>query len=536
MSLVESFTPLRKQKDASSEVGKAIFTLSESLHSDQLRSRYGIEVEGNDVPAPIQYINDIPLPSQCLKFLQERKNIHKLTPVQMQGISCLLKNRDCVCLSPTGTGKTYSYLLPMCSIFWKTKMVDGTVGGQFCLIIVPTRELMNQVLNTTIELVDLLIPKQGTSRPAFDFAGNSGNNYTPYHNHTPYNQTPYNQTPHNNHTPYYNGDLNQRWESNFSHMLPHCPPPYNQIVSSYRQTSADFKTHTVVGLCGGVPINQNVAQLAPQTKIIIATPGRLLDLCDRGHLSLENISYFVIDECDKMLEMGLEESLRKIVAMVTVHDSTVLTSLWSATLPTSLERLARSAVINPVFICTGIRDTVPRNIIQNVVFLHTYLKPNTLLEVLRQTPYPPVIVFTSSKHKADEIAELLQSEQFHAAAIHSEKKQSCRTEVMEAFRTDELDVLVATDLISRGLDLPAVTHVINFDTPDCIEDYVHRCGRTGRFGRPGTATTFLTLNCKIAEEIKNMLESTGSVVPHELTDTKMFGKEIVITDMGDRVK
>ena len=194
-----------------------------------------------------------------------------------------------------------------------------------------------------------------------------------------------------------------------------------------------------------------------------------------------------------------------------VHGTSPQVSLWSATLPDSLKRLASSAVIDPVYVIAGVKDTIDSNIKQDVQFMHTYMKEEKLLDVLRHTPYPPVIVFVHAKHTADKIMDLLLDEQFHAAAIHSDKTQTYRNKVMSDFRSGTIDVLIATDLISRGVDIPTVTHVINFDTPLTIEDYIHRCGRCGRLGREGVATTFLTLECTIAAQLKDMLESTGYV-------------------------
>ena len=182
-----------------------------------------------------------------------------------------------------------------------------------------------------------------------------------------------------------------------------------------------------------------------------------------------------------------------------------------------------------------IHPYVPQHQVQ---FIHTYQKTEMLLDVLRHhTPYPPVIVFASSKEKVDHITSMLQEEQFHAAALHSGYPQDHRNNVVRSFRADEIDILVATDLASRGLDVPAVTRVINYDTPDTIEDYVHRVGRTGRFGRQGYVTTFLTLDCRIASELRDLLEASRSEIPRQLMyDTKMFGKNNILhTDMGDRV-
>ena len=242
------------------------------------------------------------------------------------------------------------------------------------------------------------------------------------------------------------------------------------------------------------------------------------------------IQYSVFDECDRLLELGLEEQLRKVISIITLADRSPQVTLWSTTLPSSFETVVRSAVIDPV--CKGIQDSVPLNIFQDVRFTHTYLKPSLLLDVVRQIPYPPVLIFTRSKGKADEVCALLFEEQFHVASIHSGKEQHVRNEIMGHFRNNEFDILVATGLISRGLEIPSVTHVINFNSPDSIESYIHRCGKSGRFGRDGTVTTFLALECKITKELR---KRANSAIPNELCDFKMLGKKVLKKEMGDRV-
>nr|XP_058948728.1 probable ATP-dependent RNA helicase DDX41 isoform X2 [Pocillopora verrucosa] len=290
-----------------------------------------------------------------------------------------------------------------------------------------------------------------------------------------------------------------------------------------------------VGICGGVPVSVQAQEIRSGVDVVIATPGRLLDLCKRGLISLDKVSYLVMDEVDKMLGMGLEEQLRKVVGLATRTERARQTLLWTATMPDSLDRLARSAVLDPITIQVGPVGLISPTIQQNVMFLYHYEKTEKLLQVLRNTPIPPVIVFTSSIQNVDYVTELLKEEQFHASGLHSEKPQEYRFTLVREFREGKVDVLVATDVGSRGLDFPEVTHVINYDLPDSIEDYVHRCGRTGRMGHFGVATSFLTLDCKIAEQLKEMLEVMDQAVPKELVNTKQFGKKIMKTEFGDRV-
>ena len=292
--------------------------------------------------------------------------------------------------------------------------------------------------------------------------------------------------------------------------------------------------YQAAAICGGVPAHSQILEIARGVDVIVATPGRLLDLCDRGALSLSRVRYFVLDEVDRVLGMGLEEQLRKVVALVTAESKPCQTLLFSATLPESLVRLTRSAVVDPVEIQVGVTQVTAPNIKHHVLFLHSYEKPGKILEILRQTEFPPVLVFASSIQAVDALVRHLSKEQFHVAGLHSEKVQEYRFKLMTGFKNGKVDVLVATDLASRGLDIPEVTHVINYDIPDSIEDYIHRCGRTGRMARHGIATSFLTLDCKIAAELRDLLEALEQPMPKELENVKNFGKNVVKTEFGDR--
>ena len=594
---------------------------------ESIRLEHSIEIEGDDCPIPLTTFINAGLPQSLNKYLDD-KGISNPTSIQMQAISCLLHGRDIIGIAPTGSGKTLAYLLPLCAFISRTYSAENN-NAPLALIIVPTRELMQQIFILVSELLDCLEdlhmsksentgrsntnvanfeyqtklpPVTGSHPPTstiFTYQHNSYN-VIPDHQNMNYQDTKYNPLypptsvqhyPHtSSHTsihtasPYQmpyppfhehiatgttmsslgiDPSVDKNWQqtmqpscnqypfrpANHSKFAQPMPVPHQQTVSgsakqSYDEyfsppgTSAVFpqsRKCKALGICGGIPISDQVHKLKQGIDVIVATPGRLLDLCQRQLIQLNKISYLVLDECDKMLDMGLEEQLRKLVGIITLTDIPRQTSLWSATLPESLERLARSAVLNPITIYVGIRNIVCLTIEQSVIFMHTYQKPDKLLETLRQTPFPPVIVFCCTIETVDSVTSLLKEEQFHVAGLHSEKSQECRFKVMSTFKNGRVDVLVTTDLASRGLDIPEVTHVINYDMPNNIEDYIHRCGRTGRFGKSGQATSFLTLECEIAEELKEMLESTGVSVPKALEDPKQFGKKVLKTQFGDRV-
>lgn len=486
---------------------------------DQLRWHNGISAEGENVPNPIKSFSNLKLPIELQQYI-DNKNFHSPTPIQMQALSCALSGRDVIGLAETGSGKTLAYTLPMCMML-KSREPCKSGESPVVLILAPTRELMQQIYTNVTELLKHLecekhgeqmsfhaqfIPGQAHSMDYNPYAM-FGNQYQPYMGPNP--------------AMCYQGNNEQY--SAISHT--------NQGYSIPDTSHARYKA---VPVCGGIPISTQIQPIKQGADVIVATPGRLLDLCERGALSLEKIKYLVMDEADKMLGMGMEEQLRKIVGLATGTTRARQTLLWSATMPDSLERLARSAVLNPIIIQVGPGGLIAPSIQQNVSFLHHYQKPQKLLETLRTTPYPPVIVFASSIQNVDYVTDLLKKEQFHASGIHSEKPQQYRFKLATAFRNGKVDVLVATDIASRGLDFPEVTHIINYDLPNTIEDYVHRCGRTGRMGHPGVATSFLTLDCKIAEELKEMLEIMEQPIPKELELPKQFGKQIIRTEFGDR--
>ena len=175
------------------------------------------------------------------------------------------------------------------------------------------------------------------------------------------------------------------------------------------------------------------------------------------------------------------------------------------------------------------------NLEQKVDFMQSYQKPQKLLDTLRSTPTPPILVFCNSISTVDEITKLLWKEQFHVAGLHSEKPQSVRFQIMDALKSGGVDVLVSTDISSRGINVPDITHIINYDMPMTRETYIHRCGRTARWQHGGKATSFLTLDCTIASELKDLLSSTGQNIPAELENTQHFGRRVVQTELGDKV-
>ncbi|KAE8878203.1 hypothetical protein PF003_g37728 [Phytophthora fragariae] len=492
-----AYVPRRKRRRAeppapstdaqdNDHIASSTYEDSATQEASWARQERGIAVEGEDpIPPPIQSFSTLSLCSTTISVLQSR-GVMKPSAVQAQALPCVLQGRDVIALAPTGSGKTLCYILPVLGLLQRQNEGQGaqfpsyaqmpTIPVSPCaLVVVPTRELVDQVV---------------------------------------------------------------------------------QDLSSFFPNSPNLP---VVGICGGVSVDEQLIQLQQRSSVaiaVVATPGRLLDLVQRQVLYLGQISLLVVDEVDRVLEAPeMETQLREILQLANTAGRQTL--LLSATMPVFLPRLARSAVLWPVTIrvdeanmpnrapsawmssSSQAADSTPAailalstssNVVHDVQFMRPAEKSSRLLRVLRATKQPPVLVFCNSRSSVERVARLLRSEQFHVAPLHGGQSQGYRTQALRAFRAGYVDVLVATDLASRGLDLPDIEHVVLFDMPLTIEDYVHRCGRTGRHpggdtggaNVSGKATSFLTRECTIAMELKQMLLAVKQPLPRELEVARNF--------------
>jgi ATP-dependent RNA helicase RhlE len=259
-----------------------------------------------------------------------------------------------------------------------------------------------------------------------------------------------------------------------------------QIADSFRIYGKHLGLRQAV-VYGGVGQKPQVDALARGVDILVATPGRLLDLMNQGFLRLEKIEIFVLDEADRMLDMGFIHDIRKVIAKLPKERQTLF---FSATMPPDIARLAASILRNPVEVAvTPVASTVQR-IDQRVLFVDRANKRALLAELLKDKAIDRVLVFSRTKHGANKVAEDLAKRHISAEAIHGNKSQSARQRALENFRAGKVRVLVATDIAARGIDIDGITHVINFDLPNVPESYVHRIGRTARAGADGIAISF----------------------------------------------
>ncbi|HSB58658.1 MAG TPA: DEAD/DEAH box helicase [Methyloceanibacter sp.] len=267
---------------------------------------------------------------------------------------------------------------------------------------------------------------------------------------------------------------------------------------------------------GGVNQHTQVKALKAGVDILIATPGRLLDLFNQRHVRLDKVSILVLDEADRMLDMGFIHDVRKVVAACKSKRQTLL---FSATMPPPIAKLANDILHNPERIDVSPKTVAVDRIDQRVYFIGAKDKRALLDELLANPAKERVLVFTRTKRGADRVCKQLKQSGIAADALHGNKAQNARVRALEAFRTGKVRVLVATDIAARGIDVPGISHVINYELPNEPESYVHRIGRTARAGAEGAALSF----CDQSERpylraIETLMKRKVAIVEHHLAD------------------
>ncbi|NXN18963.1 DDX4 helicase, partial [Indicator maculatus] len=368
-----------------------------------------VEVSGLNAPAPLLNFEEANF-CQTLKRNIAKAGYSKLTPVQKYSIPIILSGRDLMACAQTGSGKTAAFLLPIVSVM----MRDGVTASSFkeqqepeCIIVAPTRELINQIFLEARKFV------YGT-----------------------------------------------------------CIRP--------------------VVMYGGTQTGHSIRQVMQGCNILCATPGRLLDIIEREKIGLQNVKYLVLDEADRMLDMGFGLDMKKLVSYPSMPPKDERqTLMFSATFPVEVQRLAGEFLkANYLFVVVGLVGGACSDVQQNILQVPEYSKRDKLIEILQSIGHERTMVFVSKKKKADYIAAFLCQEKIAATSIHGDREQREREIALQDFRSGKSPVLVATSVAARGLDIENVQHVINFDLPSTIEEYVHRIGRTGRCGNIGKAVCF----------------------------------------------
>ncbi len=267
--------------------------------------------------------------------------------------------------------------------------------------------------------------------------------------------------------------------------------PTRELCVQVEESVQKYARHadlSVVSVYGGVPLDPQEKKLRSGVDIVVATPGRLIDHLERQNVVFDDLEVLVLDEADRMLDMGFAPQINRIVSDVPSYRQTLL---FSATMPPEVEALARKYLRKPVVVQVGRRSSAASTVTHAVYPVPRDRKSALLAQLLKEVALDSVLVFTRTKHGADRVVRHLEKENVEATAMHADKTQPQRTKALEDFKSGKVRVLVATDIAQRGLDISGITHVVNYDVPQQAEDYVHRIGRTGRAAKEGDAYTFM---------------------------------------------
>ena len=274
------------------------------------------------------------------------------------------------------------------------------------------------------------------------------------------------------------------------HTLILCPT--RELVQQVAEDARVLTKHTelwVGEIVGGMPLRPQARDLQAGFDLIVATPGRLFDHLERGNVNLAEVDVLILDEADRMLDMGFRPQIEAILEHLPKKRQTLL---FSATMPNGVHALAMRILNDPAWVETSPQSTVATKVEQSVYSVRAEMKPSLLLELLKETHWDQVLVFTARKTGADVLVSRLSAAGITVEVLHGDKDMKQRRRALEQFAAGKVQVLVATDVAQRGLDIEGISHVVNYDVPRNPEDYVHRIGRTGRAGAEGTAVTFMS--------------------------------------------
>jgi len=421
------------------------------------REDYNITIKGGNVAAPIRFWRESDINEEILDVI-DRIEYKEPSPIQRQAIPIGLTNRDLIGVAETGSGKTAAFLIPL--LVWilslpKQTREEDQDQGPYAIIMAPTRELAQQIEEET------------------------------------------------------------------------------------NKFGADLGIRTVA-VIGGLSREEQGFKLRLGCEVVVATPGRLIDVLENRYLVLSRCTYIVMDEADRMIDMGFEPDIKKILDHMPVtnekpdsdlaEDINVLsqnfkeknkyrqTVMFSATMPPPVERLARTYLRRPAIVHIGNVGKPVERVEQVVYLCKENEKRNKLINILNEGVDPPIIIFVNQKKGADVLAKGLEKMGYNAATLHGGKGQEQRQEALSGLKEGGKDILVATDVAGRGIDVKDVSMVINYDMAKTIEMYTHRIGRTGRAGKTGKAVTFLTTeHSELFYDLKEMLTSSPvSTCPHDL--------------------
>ncbi|XP_074648922.1 putative ATP-dependent RNA helicase DDX17 isoform X2 [Tubulanus polymorphus] len=426
---------------------------------------------GQQIPKPCLTFEEAGFPDYVMDVIR-KQNWLTPTAIQSHGWPLALSGRDVVGIAQTGSGKTLSFILPaIVHINHQPYLKPG--DGPICLVLVPTRELAQQVQQVAREFGELSKIK----------------------NCCVYGGAPKGPQIRDLNKDRYSGQ--STWSTTRDTGVVHAPR-YIKTVCVY----------------GGASRIKQIQQLERGTEICIATPGRLIDFLEAKTTNLKRCTYLVLDEADRMLDMGFEPQIRKILEQIRPDRQTLM---WSATWPKEVRTLAEDFLNSPTMVNIGALSLHANHNILQIIDVCTEdekeSKLKSLLEDIINEKENKTLIFVETKRKADDLARRMKRDGWQVNAIHGDKSQPERDWVLQEFRTSRVPICIATDVASRGLDVEDIKFVINFDYPNSSEDYVHRIGRTGRSNNTGTAYTFFTMgNIKQAGDLVQVLEEAKQEV------------------------
>lgn len=297
-----------------------------------------------------------------------------------------------------------------------------------------------------------------------------------------------------------------------------------QVKENFIEYSKYLKVKSMV-ICGGIKQHGQVVQLKQGVDVVIATPGRLLDLINQRLLTLKNVQYLVLDEADNMLDMGFIHDINKIMDLLPKKRQTLL---FSATMPQSIKTLAGKILKSPLDISVAPVSSTIDTVKQSIYFVDKKNKPKLLLDILQDKKNSSTLIFTRTKHGADKLVKTLNANNFNSAAIHGNKSQNNRERTLQGFKDGSINTLIATDIAARGLDITDLSYVINFEIPNISETYVHRIGRTGRAGQSGISISLCDFDEKpFLKSIEKLINKKIPIIEehdYPLTQTQSLPK------------
>jgi len=430
----------------------------------ETRQQFFIGAEGKDIPPPLTRFEDMKLPPPILQLLRT-KQINKPTPIQMQGIPTALAGRDLVGIAFTGSGKTLAFSIPAVMVALEQELLLPLQPGEgpCAILMAPSRELARQTYEVLTEFLDAI--------------------------------SNYDDDDNDNDTENSLGKSNSKKHKNK-------PPPRLQYP----------KLNSLL-IVGGEPMGAQVRALR-ETPIhcVVCTAGRVRMLLKEHRMNFDNCRLICLDEADRLLDLGFDEDVGDIFNFFSFQKQTLL---FSATFPQKFQDFCRQTLVQPIVVNVGRAGAANLDVIQEVEYVKQEAKLVYLLSALQKTA-PPVCIFSQRQKDVDDIHEYLLLKGVQAVSIHGGKDQQDRNAAIDLFKTGQKDVLIATDVAAKGLDFQNIQHVINFDMPTEIENYVHRIGRTGRCGKTGVATTFI--NNKSCDEmtlldLKALLKEARQRIP-----------------------